>query len=50
VPSISVEKLARLSSIWQALEGAKVLLGHADLRGCVSRCYYAAYQAMWAAV
>jgi len=27
-----------------------VLLANEDFRGCVSRCYYAAYQAMWAAV
>jgi uncharacterized protein (UPF0332 family) len=27
-----------------------MLLANEDFRGCVSRCYYAAYQAMWAAV
>lgn len=27
-----------------------MLLAQADFRGCVSRCYYAVYQAMWAAV
>jgi uncharacterized protein (UPF0332 family) len=45
-----VDKQARLEGARQVIEGAKVLLGHADFRGCVSRCYYAAYQAMWAAV
>ena len=45
-----MDKQARLDGARQALEGAKVLLGHTDFRGCVSRCYYAAYQAMWAAV
>ena len=45
-----MDKQARLSGARQTLEGAKVLLEHADFRGCVSRYYYAAYQAMWAAV
>jgi uncharacterized protein (UPF0332 family) len=41
---------ARLEAARQALVGAKALLEGGDFRGCVSRCYYAAYQAMWAAV
>jgi uncharacterized protein (UPF0332 family) len=45
-----VDKQTRLAGARQALEGAKVLLAHADFRGCASRCYYAAYQAMWAAL
>ena len=45
-----MEKQARLVGARQALEGGKVLLAHTDFRGCVSRSYYAAYQAMWAAV
>jgi uncharacterized protein (UPF0332 family) len=45
-----VEKQTRLEGARQALVGAKALLASRDFRGCVSRCYYAAYQAMWAAV
>ena len=45
-----VDKQARLAGAQRALAGAKVLLEHADFRGCASRCYYAAYQAMWAAL
>jgi uncharacterized protein (UPF0332 family) len=45
-----VDKQARLAGARQALAGAKVLLEHADFRGSVSHCYYAAYQGMWAAV
>jgi uncharacterized protein (UPF0332 family) len=45
-----LEWKARLEGARQALDGAKVLLAHGDFRGCVSRCYYAIYQAMWAAV
>jgi uncharacterized protein (UPF0332 family) len=45
-----VDKKTRIESARQALTGATVLLANDDFRGCVSRCYYAAYQAMWAAV
>ena len=45
-----MERQLRLDSAVQALTGARTLLGSNDFRGCVSRCYYAAYQAMWAAV
>ncbi|MBI3304322.1 MAG: HEPN domain-containing protein [Deltaproteobacteria bacterium] len=45
-----MDKKARLEGARQALAGARALLEHEDSRGCVSRCYYAAYQAMWAAV
>ena len=45
-----MDKKTRLEGARQALTGAKVLLANEDFRGCVSRCYYAAYQAMWAAV
>jgi uncharacterized protein (UPF0332 family) len=45
-----VDRQARLAGARQALAGARRLLAHADFRGGVSRCYYAAYQAMWAAV
>lgn len=45
-----MDREARLEGARQALKGAKVLLENGDFRGCVSRCYYAAYQAMWAAV
>jgi len=40
----------RLEGARQALRGAQALLKGTDYRGCASRCYYAAYQAMWAAV
>lgn len=45
-----MERQLRLEGAAQALTGARTLLGSNDFRGCVSRCYYAAYQAMWAAV
>ena len=45
-----MDKQARLAGARQVLEGAKVLWAHADFRGCVSRCYSAVYQALWAAV
>lgn len=45
-----MDKQTRLEAARQTLSGAKVLLANEDFRGCVSRCYYAAYQAMWAAV
>ena len=45
-----MDKKARLEGARQALAGARMLLDNEDFRGCVSRCYYAAYQAMWAAV
>jgi uncharacterized protein (UPF0332 family) len=40
----------RLHGARQALAGAEALLASGEFRGCVSRCYYAVYQAMWAAV
>lgn len=43
-------KRIRLEGARQALVGAEALLASRDFRGCVSRCYHAAYQAMWAAV
>lgn len=45
-----MDKKTRLEGACQALAGAKVLLATGDFRGCVSRCYYATYQAMWTAV
>ncbi len=45
-----MDKQTRLEAARQTFNGAKVLLENEDFRGCVSRCYYAAYQAMWAAV
>ena len=45
-----MDKQTRLKGARQILEGAKVLLAQGDFQGCVSRCYYATYQAMWAAV
>jgi len=45
-----LDRKAKLEGARQALVGAKVLWESGDFRGCVSRCYYAAYQAMWAAV
>lgn len=45
-----MDKKARIEGAQQTLEGAKALLENEEFRGCVSRCYYAAYQAMWAAV
>lgn len=45
-----MDKRERLEGARKALEGAKVLSKSGDFRGCVSRCYYAVYQAMWAAV
>ena len=46
---VGLDKETRLEGARRALAGAKVLLANEDFRGCVSRCYYAAYQAMWAA-
>ena len=45
-----MKKQIRLAGAQQTLAGARALLASGDFRGCVSRCYYAAYQAMWAAV
>jgi len=45
-----LDRKAKLEGARQALAGAKVLWESGDFRGCVSRCYYAAYQAMWVAV
>ncbi len=45
-----MNKETRLACAQLALAGATVLLANEDFRGCVSRCYYAVYQAMWAAV
>ena len=45
-----MDKETRIEGARQALAGAAMLLANEDFRGCVSRCYYAAYQAMWAAV
>jgi uncharacterized protein (UPF0332 family) len=47
---MTVDREVRLGAARQALAGAKTLLDSGDFRGCVSRCYYAAYQAMWAAI
>lgn len=45
-----VDRSERLTEAQRTLEGAKALLQSGDFRGCVSRCYYAVYQVMWAAV
>ena len=47
---IRLDKENRLEGARQALAGAKMLLENEDFRGCVSRGYYAVYQAMWAVV
>jgi uncharacterized protein (UPF0332 family) len=41
---------SRLETASQCLEGAKALRRVGDYAGVMSRCYYAAYQAMWAAL
>ena len=41
---------SRLEAASQFLEGAKALRDAGDYAGVISRCYYAAYQAMWAAL
>src|SRR5882724_11508105 len=41
---------SRLEAASQCLEGAKALRHVGDYAGVISRCYYAAYQAMWAAL
>lgn len=41
---------SRLAVASQFLEGAKALHHVGDYAGVMSRCYYAAYQAMWAAL
>jgi uncharacterized protein (UPF0332 family) len=41
---------SRLEAASQFLEGAKALRHVGDYAGVISRCYYAAYQAMWAAL
>jgi uncharacterized protein (UPF0332 family) len=45
-----VNKQTRLEAARQTLAGARTLSVNDEFRGCVSRCYYAAYQAMWATV
>jgi uncharacterized protein (UPF0332 family) len=40
----------RLEAASRYLEGARVLSEAGDYAGAISRCYYAAYQAMWAAL
>jgi uncharacterized protein (UPF0332 family) len=40
----------RLEAALQYLAGARVLREAGDYAGALSRCYYAAYQAMWAAL
>jgi uncharacterized protein (UPF0332 family) len=41
---------SRLEAASQFFEGAKVLRDAGDYASVVSRCYYAAYQTMWAAL
>ena len=41
---------SRLAAASQCLDGAKALRDAADYGGVISRCYYAAYQTMWAAL
>jgi uncharacterized protein (UPF0332 family) len=41
---------SRLEAASQFLEGAKALRHVGDYASVISRCYYAAYQAMWAAL
>lgn len=41
---------SRLEAASHFLEGAKALRQAGDYAGVISRCYYAAYQAMWAAL
>jgi uncharacterized protein (UPF0332 family) len=40
----------RFEAALRYLEGARVLAEVGDYAGAISRCYYAAYQAMWAAL
>jgi uncharacterized protein (UPF0332 family) len=40
----------RLEVASRYLEGARALTRAGDYAGAISRCYYAAYQAMWAAL
>ena len=40
----------RLEVASRYLEGAKALREAGDYAGAISRCYYAAYQGMWAAL
>lgn len=40
----------RLEAALRYLEGAIALVEAGDYAGAISRCYYAAYQAMWAAL
>ena len=40
----------RLEAASRYLEGAIALVEAGDYAGAISRCYYAAYQAMWAAL
>jgi uncharacterized protein (UPF0332 family) len=41
---------ARLEAASRYFEGAKALRDAGDYAGVISRCYYAAYQTMWAAL
>lgn len=41
---------SRLEAASQFLEGAQALRDAGDYAGAISRCYYTAYQAMWAAL
>lgn len=41
---------ARLDAARRYLEGAHALRDTGEYAGAISRCYYAAYQAMWAAL
>jgi uncharacterized protein (UPF0332 family) len=43
-------ELTRLEVAARYLEGARALRDAGDDAGTISRCYYAAYQAMWAAL
>ena len=40
----------RIEAASRYLEGAIALVAVGDYAGAISRCYYAAYQAMWAAL
>ena len=46
----SVAMHERLEAASRYLQGASALVTAGDYAGAVSRCYYAAYQAMWAAL
>jgi len=41
---------SRLEAASRFLDGAKTLRDAGDYAGTISRCYYAAYQTMWAAL